>query len=120
MVYGMINAMDVKLDKSGRIVVPKVLRDRLGLKPNMALEVHEQTDGVLLRVPAPQPTMAKIDGLWIHQGTAQANADWASVLDEVRERFADLTPDELQVMSDETCGFVRAERFPPAPKLSGT
>ena len=116
----MINAMDVKLDKSGRIVVPKVLRDRLGLKPNMALEVHEQTDGVLLRVPAPQPTMAKIDGLWIHQGTAQANADWAGVLDEVRERFADLTPDELQAMSDETCGFVRAERFPPAPKLSGT
>jgi len=120
MVYGMINDMDVKLDKSGQIVVPKVLRDRLGLKPNMALEVHEQADGVLLRVPAPQPTMAKIDGLWIHQGTAQANADWASVLDEVRETFADLPPDELQAMIDEACSSVRAERFPPAPKPSGT
>ena len=116
----MINGMDVKLEKSGRIVVPKVLRDRLGLEPNMALEVHEQVDRVLLRVPAPQPTMAKIDGLWIHQGTAQANADWASVLDEVRERFADLPPDELQAMSDEACSSVRAERFPPAPKPPGT
>lgn len=85
MVSGMINGMDVKIDKSGRIVVPKVLRDRLGLKPDMALEVQEQADGMLLRVPAPQPTMVKIEGLWVHQGTAQANADWASVLEEVRD-----------------------------------
>ncbi len=85
MAYGMMNGMDVKIDKSGRIVVPKSLRDRLGLKPDMALEVHEQADGMLLRVPVPQPTMVKIDGLWVHQGTAHANADWTSVLEEVRE-----------------------------------
>lgn len=112
--------MDVKIDKAGRIVVPKVLRDRLGLKPDMALEVHEQDDGLLLRVPTPHATMVRIDGLWVHQGMAQANADWASVLDEVRERFADLPPAELQAMIDEACGFVRAERSPPAPKPSGT
>lgn len=111
----MMHGMDVKIDKSGRLIIPKVLRDRLGLKPGMALEVQEQADGVLLRVPAPQPTMAKIEGLWIHQGTAQANADWTSVLEEVRERFADLPPDELQAMIDEACASVRAERFPPAP-----
>ena len=35
-VYDMIKAMDVKLDKSGRIVVPKVLRDRLGLTTTKA------------------------------------------------------------------------------------
>lgn len=85
MAYGIIHGMSVKIDKSGRIVVPKALRDRLGMKPDMELEVHEQADGMLLRVPAPQPTMAKIEGLWIHQGTAQANADWASVLQEVRD-----------------------------------
>lgn len=63
MVYGMMHDMDVKIDKSGRIVVPKVLRDRLGLKPDMALEVHEQVDGLLLRVPAPKPAMVRIEGL---------------------------------------------------------
>ncbi|MBS0156555.1 MAG: AbrB/MazE/SpoVT family DNA-binding domain-containing protein [Nitrospira sp.] len=77
--------MDVKIDKSGRIVVPKPLRDQLGLKPDMELEVHVQADGVLLRVPTPQPTMVNIEGLWVHQGTAQANADWACVLEEVRD-----------------------------------
>ena len=70
MAYGIINGMDVKIDKSGRIVVPKPLRDRLGLKHDIQLEVHEHADGVLLRV---------------HQGTAQANADWARVLEDVRE-----------------------------------
>ncbi len=70
MAYGIVQSMAVKTDKSGRIVVPKPLRDRLGLKPDMELEVHEHADGVLLRV---------------HQGTAQANADWARVLEDVRE-----------------------------------
>ncbi len=41
-------------------------------------------------------------------------------LTEVREKFADLPPDELQAMIDEACASVRAERFPPAPKPSGT
>lgn len=69
--------MVVKIDKSGRIVVPKPLRDRLGLKPDMELEVHEHADGVLLRV--------HVDGLWVHQGTAPANTDWVRVLEDVRD-----------------------------------
>lgn len=81
----MINNMDVKLDQSGRIVVPKPLRDRLGLKPDMALEVHEQADGMLLRVPVSHPTMVNVDGLWVHQGTAPSNTDWACVLEGVRD-----------------------------------
>lgn len=41
-------------------------------------------------------------------------------LTEVREKFADLPPDELQAMIDEACASVRAERFSPAPKMPGT
>jgi hypothetical protein len=41
-------------------------------------------------------------------------------LTEVREKFTDLPPDELQAMIDEVCASVRAERFPPAPKPSET
>jgi len=60
----MTNRMKVKLDTSGRIVVPKLLRDRFGLKPDMVLEVEEHADGVFLRVPTPHPTMVQVDGLW--------------------------------------------------------
>lgn len=85
MAYGIVQSMAVKIDKSGRIVVPKPLRDRLGLKPDMELEIHEHADGVLLRVPVPHPTMVHVDGLWVHQGTAQANANWEHVLEDVRD-----------------------------------
>lgn len=33
-------------------------------------------------------------------------------LTEVRERFADLPPDEIQAIIDEACASVRAERLP--------
>lgn len=77
--------MSVKIDKSGRIVVPKPIRDRLRLKPDMELEVHEHADGVFFRVPVSHPALVHVDGLLVHQGRAQANADWARVLEDVRE-----------------------------------
>jgi AbrB family looped-hinge helix DNA binding protein len=77
--------MNVSIDKSGRIVVPKQLRQRLGLRPNMELEVVDQPDGLLLRVPDIQPSLAKINGLLVHQGRLEEGADLDQVLDSVRE-----------------------------------
>lgn len=84
MAYGIRDRMDVKIDKSGRTVVRNVLRDRLGLKPDMELEVQEQVDRLLLRVSTPRATMVSIEGLWVHQGTAQVHADWERVIENVR------------------------------------
>lgn len=41
--------MKVKMDAAGRIVLPKPLRERLGLRPETELEAVEQSGGVLLR-----------------------------------------------------------------------
>ncbi len=49
MAYGNVNGMELKIDKSGRIVVPKALRERLGFKPDSELEAIEHPDGVLLK-----------------------------------------------------------------------
>ena len=80
-----MNAMTLRMDKAGRIILPKPLRERLGLKPDMQLEALEQADGVLLRALAQRPSMVKIDGLWVHQGTPEAAANWDRVLEDVRE-----------------------------------
>ena len=85
MANGIISGMEVRIDKAGRIVVPKALRDRLGLKPDSDLEVVEQSDGVLLRKPHQVPSMVRIDGLWVHQGVPEPSADWNRVVDDVRE-----------------------------------
>ena len=79
------NGITVRIDKSGRIVVPRPLRERLGLKPDSELEALEQAGGVLLRVLEPRPSMIKIDGLWVHQGVALPGANWDRVVQDVRE-----------------------------------
>ncbi|MGO9058717.1 MAG: AbrB/MazE/SpoVT family DNA-binding domain-containing protein [Candidatus Binataceae bacterium] len=77
--------MKLRIDKSGRVVVPKHLRERLGLKPGTELEALDQSGGVLLRAVEQLPAMVKIEGQWVHQGVAQPGANWDRVLQEVRE-----------------------------------
>jgi len=84
MAYGINNGMDLRIDKSGRIVVPKPLRERLGFKPDMELEAIEQPDGVLLKRAEERPSMTKVDGLWVHQGIAEPRANWERILEDVR------------------------------------
>ena len=76
--------MKLRIDKSGRVVVPQHLRERLGLKPGTELEALDQSGGVLLRAVEELPAMIKIEGLWVHQGVAQPGANWDRVLQEVR------------------------------------
>ena len=85
MVYGIINGMELRIDKSGRVVVPKPLRERLGFKPDTDLEAIEQPEGVLLRRAEQRPSMTRIDGLWVHQGVAEPGANWDRILEDVRE-----------------------------------
>jgi AbrB family looped-hinge helix DNA binding protein len=64
MAYGIIDGMTLRIDKAGRIVVPKPLRERFGLKPDTELEAVEQSDGVLLRPVEQRLSMIQVDGLW--------------------------------------------------------
>lgn len=77
--------MRLGIDKAGRIVVPKPLRERLGFKPDTELEAIEQPDGVLLKRIEQRPSMVKVDKLWVHQGTAEPGAEWERILEGVRE-----------------------------------
>jgi AbrB family looped-hinge helix DNA binding protein len=77
--------MKLRIDKAGRIVVPKPIRERLGFKPDTELEAVEQPEGVLLKRVEQRPSMVKVDGLWVHQGSAKPGANWDRILEGVRE-----------------------------------
>ncbi|HXW82832.1 MAG TPA: AbrB/MazE/SpoVT family DNA-binding domain-containing protein [Candidatus Binataceae bacterium] len=83
--------MRLKIDKLGRILVPKPLRDRLGLNPGAQLEVVEQTGGVLLRIARQRPSMSKVGGLWVHNGEPERAIDWDRIVDDVRDERTDST-----------------------------
>jgi AbrB family looped-hinge helix DNA binding protein len=66
-----LSGTKLRIDKSGRIVVLKPLRERLGLKPGTELEVMDHQGGVLLRTVEERPALIKVEGLWVHRGVAQ-------------------------------------------------
>ncbi|MGA9042739.1 MAG: AbrB/MazE/SpoVT family DNA-binding domain-containing protein [Terriglobales bacterium] len=83
--------MNLKIDRAGRIVVPKPIRQRLGLQPNTEIEIVEQADGVLLRPLQQQPSMIKENGLWVHLGQIDPTYNVNRLIDDVREeRIRDL------------------------------
>lgn len=85
------DAMNLHIDKAGRIVLPKAVRQQLGLTPGSQLEVVPSADGVLLRPVSHRPAMQQTDGVWVHQGvsTATSEAEWARIVDTARDERAD-------------------------------
>ena len=90
--------MNLRIDRAERLVLPKSVRSQWGITPDTALELVQRADGILLRRVAERPSMQQVDGVWVHQGTSGAstdnaanatNADWAAVVDSVRDERAD-------------------------------
>jgi AbrB family looped-hinge helix DNA binding protein len=81
-----VNAI-VEIDKPGRIVVPKRLRDALHLTPGTRLKVERSGDGLVLEQDFPEPKLEMIDGLWVMSGGPRLAADDVNaMIDEQRER----------------------------------
>jgi AbrB family looped-hinge helix DNA binding protein len=58
---GMFNAMKSTIDAAGRIVIPKELREALGFRPGLPLEIRA-SDGRLEIEVAPTPMQLKRRG----------------------------------------------------------
>ena len=80
--------MHVTIDKAGRVVVPKQLRDELGLTPELALEI-EIVDGHL-EISAPHESATLVEGpngpMVAATGTPLTDEEVRRTLEAVRER----------------------------------
>ncbi len=77
----------VTLDKAGRIVIPKSLRDELRLEPGDSLEIDSEGTQVTLR-PVPSTTpLRKERGVWVFRcGSKLSAADTDKLLHDIREK----------------------------------
>ncbi|MCE0523183.1 MAG: AbrB/MazE/SpoVT family DNA-binding domain-containing protein [Methylacidiphilales bacterium] len=74
------------LDKAGRVVIPKPVRDELQLSSGDSLELKSRGDEIVLRPVREEPTMFKKDGLWvIKTGKPLAVGDANAAIETVRE-----------------------------------
>jgi AbrB family looped-hinge helix DNA binding protein len=85
MVNAIINGMTLKIDKAGRIVLPKPVRERFHLREGSELELEERPDGLTLRPVEQRPSMLRKNGIWVHLGKVPRGFDWNDAVDGVRE-----------------------------------
>ena len=79
------HGMTLRIDKAGRVVLPKPLRDRLGLHEGSDLEIVETSDGVMLKPVEPQPATIRKRGLWVHTGKLPPGFDIVNAIRGDRE-----------------------------------
>lgn len=77
--------MTLKIDKAGRVILPKPVRERLGVRAGSDLEVQETPEGVLLKPAERRPSLLKKGSFWVHTGELPAGYDILKAIDDDRD-----------------------------------
>jgi AbrB family looped-hinge helix DNA binding protein len=74
------------LDKAGRIVIPKPLREQLHLEPGDALEMETAGEQITLRPVRGMAPLRKEHGVWVfHTGQSLSASATEEMLEAIRE-----------------------------------
>jgi AbrB family looped-hinge helix DNA binding protein len=88
--YSAIMAHRTTIDRAGRVVIPKPVRDALRLAPGDAVDIDTSGDEVTLRAARDPVALVKEQGIWVYR----AGLDGTSVCDLIQrareERIEDL------------------------------
>jgi AbrB family looped-hinge helix DNA binding protein len=84
--YNAIMVRKLTLDKAGRVVLPKPLRDELRLEPGDALEIESTGEEITLRPLRGQAQLRKKQGVWVFRtGEPLSASDTEEVARRVRQ-----------------------------------
>lgn len=79
--------MHLTVDKFGRVLLPKTVRDDFALTPGSSLEIEELSNAILLRpVPSGEEYFKKDGGVLIYTGAALERVEQA-VSDQRKSRI---------------------------------
>jgi AbrB family looped-hinge helix DNA binding protein len=87
--------METTIDRFGRVLIPKRVRDDLGLQPGTVLQIEEVGQSVQLKPLAEANVLAEVGGILVFTG--RAVGDVAAAAAAVRaERLDDLAAASLR------------------------
>ena len=73
----------ISVDKAGRVVLPKPVRDRMRLAAGDELELESEGERITLRPVRAKATLQKKCGIWVYQGEP-ADASIPELLEQER------------------------------------
>jgi len=73
------------LDRSGRVSLPKSLREEMRLAPGDSLHLESEGERITLRPLRPQARLKKERGIWVYQGEA-TEASIPELIDRGRDK----------------------------------
>jgi AbrB family looped-hinge helix DNA binding protein len=77
--------MQTTLDRFGRLVLPKSIREHLGLRPGTVLQVEQAGSDVLLKPAVPGPRIERRGGMPVIVGVTVAEQDVRDAVNQDRE-----------------------------------
>ncbi len=80
--------METTLDKFGRIVIPKKIREDFDLKPGSPIRIEEGEKEILLTPVESEPTLIEKDGVLVFTGVP--TEDIESQIDLIRKQRSQL------------------------------
>ena len=78
--------METTLDKFGRVVIPKKLREDLGLHPGSLLQIKQDDQKIFIEPVHEEPRLVVKEGVLVYQGNAAGDIEKA-IKDHRQERL---------------------------------
>ena len=80
--------MKVAIDRTGRIVVPKKVREQYNLIAGSELDLTTDADGIHLKKLGSEPTLVERRGFLVHHGSGEVDIDIGRFINAERESRA--------------------------------
>ncbi len=78
------NGITLKIGKAARVVLPKLIRDRMGFVQGGDVELFETAAGLILKNASPKSSLIRKDDFLVHTGSLPASFDWSRLIDDER------------------------------------
>ena len=78
--------METTLDRFGRVVIPKRLREDLGLHPGSVLQIKQDDRKIFIEPVHEEPRIVVKKGVLVYQGVATGDID-SVIKDQRKERL---------------------------------
>jgi AbrB family looped-hinge helix DNA binding protein len=86
-------AKTIPMDRAGRIVLPKQIRDRLCLHEGDRLELESEGDQITLRIPKGATPLCREQGVWVYRSGKRTTESIPDLVDRSRnERLGIIEP----------------------------